>query len=160
MGEELVLPTSGEIISLDDADACAGAIDEIREQESRLREAKGILTSALQEVFTKNGAKTLDLQNHRIELRGGPSVIWDVEALERLRELGLPEERFNELVTAEVTYKVNANEAKRIAMNPDYAEVIEAARIPNPKPYRVDVSRLERISLDLAHDLGIPQSAT
>lgn len=142
VGEELVLHT-GEIIALDNAVACAEALDRIRDLESRLREAKGTLTLSLVETFSGWGGKTMDLDGYRIELKGGTEVIWDIEKLEELRELGLPEERFNQLITAEITYKVNASVAKQIAsVNEQYADVISAARIPNPRPQRVDVTPL------------------
>ena len=53
---------------------------------------------------------------------------FSIEVLE-LRDLGLPEERYGELVVATVTYKVNASVAKQIAgANPEYAKVIDRAR--------------------------------
>jgi hypothetical protein len=139
VGEDLVLHT-GEIIPLDDARACASALDQIREAESRLKEMKGAITNALVQSFSGWGGKTMHLDGFSIELKGGTEVIWDIEKLEELRELGLPEARFDQLVTTEITYKVNANVAKQIAsVNEQYAEVIAAARVPNPRPQRVDV---------------------
>jgi len=46
------------------------------------------------------------------------------------------------LITTEVTYRVNANEAKRIAsVNPEYAEVIERAKSIIPKAVYVSLKR-------------------
>lgn len=138
----LVVPTTGEVVSLDDAPACVRALTEIRALEDRLKEAKAELTAALQAEFRRQGTKTLEIGGVKAELRGGSSVVWDVEVLEELRDLGLSEERMNELVTTEVTYKVNASVAKSISSaNEEYAEVIGRAKNTIPKPAYVTVSK-------------------
>jgi hypothetical protein len=68
------------------------------------------------------------------------SIIWDHEVLEELREEGLPEARFNELVVPEVTYKVNRSVANSIAKsNPVYGEIIERAQERHEKSPSVSV---------------------
>lgn len=140
MTETLVIPYSGEVISPDDAEACARKLHEIRELERRLRELKNELTFHLAQEFERQGLKTMDLNGIKAELKGGSEIAWDIEILEELRGLGLPDERFNELVRTEVTYKVSAKEANRIAAaNPRYAEVIDRAKQRYSTPVYVSV---------------------
>jgi len=117
-------------------------LTEVRELEARLRELKAGLTDAIANECSRQGTKTLELNGYKAELRGGSEIVWDVELLEGLRDLGLPEERMSALITTEVTYRVNANEAKRIAsVNPEYAEVIERAKSIIPKAVYVSLKR-------------------
>jgi hypothetical protein len=142
-GMEIALPHSGEIISLDDAVLCAKSLDEIRQLEARLREVKQDLTRAILIESERQGSKTLYLDDDlKVEVSGGTKVEYDPEVLERLRDVGLPEDRYDALVRATVTYNVNATEAKRIAgANPEYARIIELARSEREAPHRVSVSR-------------------
>lgn len=145
----LVVPTTGEVISLDDAAGCLRVLTEIRELEARLKEAKSELTSALQVEFSRQGTKTLDMAGFRAELRGGSEVVWDIEVLEELRDLGLPEDRMEALIKTEVSFRVDSNQAKRIAAaNPQYAEVIERARKVLPKASYVTVAKKGAASWD------------
>jgi hypothetical protein len=126
---KLVIPFSGEIVALTQPDQCVRALHEIRELEDKLKVAKSELTWYLTQEFRKQGTKTMEFAGLKAELRGGQGVSWDMEVLEELRALGLPEERFNELVQVEISYKVNANVAKSIAAaNPEYALIIERAK--------------------------------
>lgn len=131
---ELVVPTTGEIVDAGDPEACLRALSEVRELESRLKELKAELTDALAREFSRQGTKTMELGGYKAELRGGTQVVWDVEVLEELRDLGLPDDRMNALVTPEVTYRVNASVAKQIAAaNTSYAGVITRAKTEVPK---------------------------
>ena len=90
----------------------------------------------------RQGTKTLELPAGKAVLTGGPEseLQWDIEILEQLRELGLPEPRFDELVKTEVTYKVDARVAKQLeAANAQYAGVIMVARSRADKPWRVSI---------------------
>lgn len=134
MSLELVVPYTGEVIDLEDAEGCLRILTEIRELESRLREAKAQLTEALSQEFVRQGTKTLELNGIKAELRGGSEILWDIEILEELRDLGLPEERMDALITAEITHKVNANVAKQLASaNEAYKAVVDRARKTVPK---------------------------
>lgn len=137
---ELVVPYSGELVPLDSPSECARVLNEIRELKKKLREAEQELTFVLTQEFQRQGLKTMELDGVKMELKGGSEIAWDLEVLEELRELGLPEDRFNDLVKAEVSYKVSAREAQRIAStNEQYAEVIERAKQRYAKPQYVTI---------------------
>jgi hypothetical protein len=139
---QLVVPVTGELLDLEDADKCVQVLTEIRELESQLREAKATLTEALAAEFARRGTKTMEVGGTKAVLSGGSEIVWDVEVLGELRDLGLPEERMDELVTTEVTYRVNANVAKAIAAaNAGYAEVVERAKSVIPKAVYVSLKR-------------------
>lgn len=140
LGEELVYPITGEVVASDDPAGCVRLLGEIRTLEQQLKNLKAELTRALEEEFSRQGRKTIEVNGTKAELRGGSGVVWDIEVLEELRQLGLPEERMDELMQAEITYKVNANVAKQIAAaNADYADVIERAKQRVPRPTYVSL---------------------
>lgn len=130
-GTDLILPHSGELVSLADPASCCRALDELRDLEIRVRELKAMLTDAIVDESRRQGAKTLHLPgNVTAEIKGGERVLWDAQRLEAdLRALGCPEERIREIVVEEVSYTVSATEAKRAARaNEAYAEAVERAR--------------------------------
>lgn len=138
----LVVPQSGELLALDDTAGCLRVLTEIRDLETRLREAKAELTFALSAEFSRQGTKTMEVDGIKAELRGGSEVVWDVETLGELRALGLPEDRMDQLITAEVTYRVNSNVAKQLAAaNPLYASVIERAKNTVPRSSYVSIKK-------------------
>lgn len=141
---ELVVPTTGEIVNLDDPQSVVSALTEIRDLESRLREIKGVLTDAIVAESRRRGTRTLLLPDGRkAEVKGGEDVEWACEALEaRLRALGMPEEDIREIVVEEITYRVDPVRAKRAAgANPDYAEAVEASREVRERRPSVSIRR-------------------
>lgn len=139
---ELVLVTTGELIDLSNTRQVVDALEHIRRLEYELREAKALLTSAVAHECQRQGTKTLHLEGVTVELSGGARTEWDISELEKLRDVGLPEDRFTALVVPTITYKVNAAEAKRIAAaNPVYAEIILRAQTALEGSYRVSVKR-------------------
>lgn len=138
--EDLVLPHSGEVISLQDAGAVANALADIRRIEALMRDTKAILSGALVAESQRQGSKTLHLPGVTAEIRGGTDVVWDIEALVHgLETAGLPDERLNEAVRQEVTLVPNGRELTRIGKaNPVYAAAIDAAKsIVEKQPYVV-----------------------
>lgn len=134
---ELVVPYSGELVDLSNPPECLNLLKEIRELEQKLRLVKGALTDALVAESSRQGTKTLELNGIKAVISASDEIVWDVEVLQELLDLGLPEERLSELITTEVTYKVNASVARQLAgANSAYAEVIERAKSRIPKtPY-------------------------
>lgn len=96
--------------------------------------------AVLLEASRVQGTKTLHFDRGTATVTGGQELAWDLSLLPLLLDAGLPQERYDELVTATVTYKVSAQVAKQLeAANEDYAEIIRAARGYVEKPFRVSV---------------------
>lgn len=125
----IVIPITGEAIEFSDAHACARALQEVREIEARLRDVKRALTEGIIEESQRQGSKTLHFSGFDARINNPPTTVWDYEVLCELLEAGLPEERFADLVTTEISYKVNGNVAKSVASsNPDYKAIIDRAK--------------------------------
>lgn len=144
MSEELAIPGTGELVSLDKEVECVQALKALRDFESQIKEAKGILTQAILDRSRTLGTKTIYLPDgSKAEVRGGPEAVYDVEEIEEnLRALGMPEERIREIVIETVSYKISVREAnKASAANPEYASVIANAHQMQEKPYYISISR-------------------
>lgn len=142
--EEIVVPGVGELVNLSDYQSCATALDGIRDLESKLREIKGLLSSAIQAEATRQGTKTLELADGRkAVLSGGKEVEYDAELLASELEIaGMPEDRIAQIVVPTVSYKVSAVKAKQAAAaNPIYADIIESCRREVETPVRVSLRR-------------------
>lgn len=143
-GEELVLPNTGEIISLDDEVQCVQALVAVRDFEQQFREIKARLTAAIIDRAKVLGTQTLTLPDgSKASVKGGDEIVYDAQTIEdQLRQLGMPEERIREIVVEEVSYKVSAREAKRAAAaNPEYEAVIEGAKTTVEKSTYITVQR-------------------
>lgn len=144
MSEELAIPGTGAIVSLDDESACAVALSDLRVFENQIRETKAILTSAIIERSKILGTKTIHLHaGGKAEIREGSKVAWNIEALEsELRALGLPEDRLHDLIKETITRTIDGRVAKSIAAaNEDYAAVIASAKSVTDRPSYVTVTR-------------------
>lgn len=142
--QELVIPTTGEIVDLTDAPACVSALDSIRDYESRIRELKAILTRAIIEEATRLGVRSIELPNgDRAEISAGMETVYDAQTIEAgLREAGMPEERIRDIIEETVSYKVSANEAKKAAKaNPMYGAIIDANSSEHQKAQYVTIRR-------------------
>ena len=142
--QALVLPGTGQVVNPNNEVECVQALVAVRDFEQQIREAKSALTAAVVERARVMGTKTIHLPNgSRAEIKGGQEVVYDAQQLEtELRALGMPEDRIRQIVREEVTYKVNAQEAKRAAAaNPEYAAVVESNSQIVEKPHYLTVSR-------------------
>lgn len=142
----VVLPWSGELISPTDPEECARVLDEIKDVESRLKELKGMLKNSLLEHSAQQGAKTFHFPGRDVTISTVSVTVWDHEALLELRDPdmegtpGISEDRYNELVTMEISYKVDGRVARSIASsNPRYATIIEGAKTVVPREPTVTV---------------------
>jgi hypothetical protein len=96
--------------------------------------------AVLLEESRRQGTKTLHLPDGTAEVSGGTALEWDIDVLAELQAVGLPEDRYGELVVTTVTQKVDARVAKQLeAANPEYAAIIERARRYEPRPWRVSI---------------------
>lgn len=138
---ELVVPLTGEIISLEDPDQCARIFAEIKELEGQLRSLRGALGAVLMEESTRQGTKTLHFKGGITAKISAPmETQWDQEILLELLDAGLPQERFDMLVTTEISYKVDNSIVRELeGANEIYAEIIGRARTRFPKTPSVSV---------------------
>lgn len=143
--QAFLVPLVGTVVSLQAAGQVAQALSDVRDMEAQLRDAKRILTDALVSEAVARGTKTIHLDDVTVEIRGGSEIVWDVQELEAgLLSAGAPQSLVDEIISTEITYKVDARRASRAAgANPRYAEVVERARNEVEKPHSV-VLRKER----------------
>jgi hypothetical protein len=129
MSEELVLRHTGEIVRLDDENACATALRALRDHKREIDEAIAVLSDALVQASERHGSKTMHLNTSTVTIAPSTKTLFDADALEHdLREAGMPEDRIRQIVKEEVTVsrKVVAGEAKRAASaSAVYRDIIE-----------------------------------
>lgn len=144
MSEEIAIPGTGQLVSLENEVECAQALSAVRDFELQLREAKAALTQAIVERSRILGVKTIHLPDgSKAEIRGGPESTYDIDEIEKnLRALGMPEERITEIIVPTISYKLSVREAKRAASaNEDYASVIDNAKQVQEKPFYISIGR-------------------
>lgn len=141
-GETILMPLTGELVPRGDAEALAGALDQLKAHQTEVKFAISAFTEAIVAEARRRGTKTLNLGAVKVTLSADTEVVWDVEELGKLLDAGLPVERFGELVSETVTYKVNAAVANQISgANDEYKEIVERARQRVPKTQYATVSR-------------------
>lgn len=98
-------------------------------------------TAYLVSVSEHEGTKTLHDGGETVTLSGGTTVEHDAhDLMEALREAGCPEDRINQAVKTEITYKVDRAVLRQLAAaNVDYKAAIELAERTVEKPYRASV---------------------
>lgn len=137
--ETLVDIRSGEVLPAT-PDNAVEMLAVVRETRSRLMLLVKDCEAVLLRESARRGTKTMHFPDGTATITGGQEVEYDQETLAELLTLGLPEDRWNELVTAKVEYKVNAAVAKQLeASNEEYAHVVRRARTIVPKPWRVSL---------------------
>ncbi len=118
--------------------SAAALLAGLREMQDRARLWIRACEDVLVEESRRQGSKTLRIDGSTFEVYEQKEVQWDTAKLRELLPAGLPEGRFQELVTVTVEEKVSANEAKKIAaVNPEYARIIGQARRDGPTISRV-----------------------
>ena len=139
-----MLPGTATLVDLTDGIACAQALDDLRQLEDLIKEAKTVLTRSIVQHGEDIGLLTFELPDGRkVEITKRPEIVYDAEAIEeQLREAGMSEERIREIVKEEVTYKVVAKEAKKAAAASEkYAEVVNENRTEVPRTPSVTLRR-------------------
>jgi hypothetical protein len=144
VGQELIVPGTGEVVDLDDEVATTRAIIGLREFEAQIAAVKRELTEAVKARMKVLGVKTLTLPDgSKASLSGGPTPVYDAEAIEvALRKAGMPEDRIREIVVERVSYTVAPVMAKQAAAaNPRYAKAIAKNRTMQPGATYVTVKK-------------------
>lgn len=139
--EAILQPLTGELVPADDLAAVAAALDALREHKRQVDVAIAAFTEAAVAISRAQGTKTLRAGATTVRVGSDTKIQWDVTELAKLRKAGLPEDRYNELVTEQVEYKVNGSVARQIAgSNPAYAKIIERAKVRVPTRQSASVS--------------------
>jgi len=109
-----------------------------RELKRRIDDEVSAATAFLFEQSRIQGTKTFHTDAGDVVLTGGPTFEYDPLALaELLREAGCPEERIDEVVKAEITYKVDQRVLRQLtAANEDYGAAADLAKREIVKPWR------------------------
>lgn len=138
---EVAIPEIGEVIDLDNPDACALAYDRLKKLGDQVKIAQGMLRTELVRHGKVYGGNTMRLEHVEVEI-GHPSELqWHMETLRELLDAGLPKERWDALVEVTVGHKVKASVANAIEKaNPAYAAIIDRARVRVPKPPTVSIA--------------------
>lgn len=140
---EIQVPLIGELVDLDQPNQVAQALESVRDAKRALDEARFVLEGALVEEATRQGTKTLHLNQLDAVISGGERTEYDAIKLQiLLRELGLPENRIAAAVVETVTYKPDGRVLRQLAgANPEYADAIAACKTVIPVPWRVTIKR-------------------
>jgi len=121
----IVLP-SGELVDPDDLDGLVRAYQELRAQRNELGDVMGAIRDCLVAESTKRGSRQLEAKTGNVEIQVRNEYTWHPERLEKLKQMGLPADRYSEMVT--YYPKVKARVAFSIAKtNPEYAATIDDA---------------------------------
>jgi len=140
--ETVLQPLTGELIPAGDVPKLAEAIQEIRDYRDKLGRAIDALTEALINESHRQGTKTLTAAGLKIEVSADTQIDWDIDELDKLRDAGLPGDRYAQLVQTIVTHKVDGRVAKQLeGANDAYATIIDRARVRVPKKQYVTVKR-------------------
>lgn len=141
---ELVLPGTGEIVSLEDPADAAALWFRLKTMESQCAEIRRrIANEVLAAEAERLGTKTLHMEGvGKVKMTGGPEseTVWDIERLRsEMRAAGLPDDRLALLIKTTVEYKVDGNVARQLAgANPEYARIIDSCKKRVDKPWRVE----------------------
>ncbi len=127
--EHVLNPLSGELVPAAETARVAEALAAMRQMRRSLLEGVHAAEAILRAESERQGTKTLRYGARKIVVNSKSELVWDVEILNELLDAGLPEDRFNDLVTTLVDYKVDARVARQLeGANPEYAAIIERAR--------------------------------
>ncbi|MDR7492245.1 MAG: hypothetical protein QN122_12450 [Armatimonadota bacterium] len=133
---------TGELIDPRDLPRVVEVVEALRQLRAAAQEQIQLATDILRAEAERLGSKTLRVGEWEVEIRGGQETEWDVEALQSLADLGLPEERLAALLRPTLVYRVDGRVARQLAAaNPEYGAVIEAARRVVPKPLYLAIRR-------------------
>ncbi len=132
--------TTGEMLPATVGNAIH-VIQVARDMRTKVSAVVAEATEWLVRESTRQGTKTLHSDGSTVTLSGGVSEEYDAHDLRvELEHAGCPENRIEEAIVAEVTYKVNRSVLRQLAgANPDYKAAIERARREVDRPYRASV---------------------
>jgi hypothetical protein len=122
MSDRIVMPT-GEIVEPEDLDGLIRAYRELKLQNEANRDTMGAIRDCLAYLSSQNGSRTLEAESGTAEITFRRKYTWHVDRLEKLKGMGLPPDRYAEMVR--YVPKVNVRVADQVARtNPEYAATI------------------------------------
>lgn len=131
---------TGEILPATVGNA-ARVINAARAMKANVNEIVREATAYLVAESEHQGTKTLHGENETVTISGGTGTDYDPsDLIDALREAGCPEQRIDQAVVTEITYKVDRAVLRQLAgANPDYKAAIELAQREVEKPYQATV---------------------
>jgi len=138
----VVVPHTGELIPLDDPEACATTLEALRQLESRIADLKRTLSGAVADAAATLGTKTITISGGRKVTVGGGSArrVNPAVLKSAYRDAGMPEERVSEIVRTTVELKVDLRAADQAARaNPAYAAALAEATTIEERPWTVSI---------------------
>ena len=138
--DDLLNPFTGELVPATDIARVAATLDDLRDLRQKLNDTVALFTEAVIAESRRVGTRTLTAGAVKLELSADSTIEWDIEELLKLRDLGLPEDRYNQLVQQTVSFKVNGSVAKQLeGASEEYAAIIANARVRVPKRQYVTI---------------------
>lgn len=143
VGNELVVPVTGQIVDLDNPVQVAQVLYDIAEAQDQLKYFKRALVEALEPLRATVGKSTIELGDYEVVLSSNAKSEVDLVLLrELLTELGLPEHRMDELIVQTTTEKLDWSVARQLrGANPVYAEALDKATSKVPATVYATVTR-------------------
>lgn len=122
-------------------DNAAAALQACRTMKEHVNDIVAETTAYLAAEAETRGTKTLHGEHATLVLQGGVSDEYDPhDLMDLLRSAGCPEDRIEQAVVAEITYKVNRSVLKQLAgANQDYRAAIDLAKREVERPFRASV---------------------
>ena len=139
----LMIPTTGQLINLEDERELTIAFKEVKKIRDELSRVDRILKDAFAERKRILGTGTFYVEGvGKVEVKSGNTIEYDPAIVEDgLRNLDCPEEVIRQIVVEVVTYKVDGVRAKQAAAaNPEYAAVIERSKTVKEKLPSVSIT--------------------
>jgi hypothetical protein len=142
-----VVPVLGTVVNVDNPTHVAETIADVDQAVELLREMRDMLVGLVVDEASRQGTKTLHLEDGIIaKVSGGSRPEYDLETLaDQLRDAGLPEDRLEQLIVPRVEYKLDQAVARQLrGANPAYRQALDECRTDVPAPWRVTVERKEK----------------
>lgn len=134
---EQVLPWSGQLVDLSTPEGALEGYQAASDFRKQLNDFAAMCREAIIAESDRLGQLTFEIGDQKVRVDSdGEEYEYDVAVLATLKDAGLPEFRFNELVSWEP--KVNQRVANQLLRNPEYAAIIEDAVLA-AKPKRRSV---------------------
>lgn len=138
---EVILPWSAEVIDVSTPEGVTRALAEANLFYHELRRFQSAMKERLIAESDHQGKRILELAGRKVEVESADTAVeitWDLAKLAVLLELGLPTERWAELVT--YSPSVDKRVANQLSRNPEYKRIIDAASVERkPRARRVTV---------------------